>query len=149
MTPRIRPASISDLKRLNEISVESKKHWEYPEEWIEHWRNDLTLLPHHLQEQTVMVVERTTQIVGFCSITENESSYEILHLWIVPSYIGKGYGKILLQQTIDAVVKNDKVVIVEADPNAEPFYQNQGFKTFDKVESYPKGRFLPVMKRSF
>ena len=31
---------------------------------------------------------------------------------------------------------------------AEAFYASQGFETFDKTESFPKGRFLPVMKKS-
>ena len=46
----------------------------------------------------------------------------------------------------DEVVNEPKEIIVESDPNAEAFYTSQGFETFDKIESFPKGRFLPVMR---
>ena len=70
-------------------------------------------------------------------MVEHSKEYEILHLWLLPEYIGKGYGKKLLR----------KVIILTADPNAESFYQKQGFRTYSRVESYPKGRFLPMMMR--
>ena len=79
---------------------------------------------------------------------ENDKEYEITHLWVKPEFIGKGYGKHLLSETIKKVATKKKSIIVESDPNAEVFYTSLGFVTFDKIESYPKGRFLPIMKKS-
>lgn len=146
---KFRIAKIDDLETLNKISVESKAYWGYPESWIENWLDELTLDKDKLSTQNVLVIENENKIIGFSSIVENSRNYEILHLWILPEYIGKGFGKKLLEKTIRTFTKPDKVIIVEADPNAEPFYKSQGFVTFDKVESFPKGRFLSVMKKTF
>ncbi len=141
------PAQTSDLPILNTISVQSKRHWGYPESWIERWMDDLTLDEKKLSNQNILVAKNNDQPIGFCSIVENDKNYEILHLWILPAYIGKGNGKELLQKTIGSFAKKDLPIIVEADPNAEAFYKSQGFSTYDKIESFPPGRFLPVMRK--
>jgi ribosomal protein S18 acetylase RimI-like enzyme len=143
-----RTALISDLPRLNKISIQSKKYWGYPDEWMERWLDDLTLDEVKLATQQVLVLELNHQVVGFCSIEEHADHYEIHHLWILPDFIGKGHGKHLLDAAIERFTRADKPIMVVSDPNAEPFYTRQGFVTFDKIESYPKGRYLPVMKKS-
>ena len=142
-----RLAQTDDLEILNSISVRSKNHWNYPESWMEQWKDDLILDDQKLKEQNVLLVEIDKKIIGFCSVVENIENCEVLHLWVIPEHIGKGIGKKLLAETIKRFVYHAKPIIVEADPNAEPFYQSQGFTTFDKVESFLKGRFLPVMRR--
>ena len=145
---QFRNADINDLESLNTISMTSKAYWGYPESWIEKWTHELTLDEDKLSNQNVLVLENENKPIGFASIVEHDDNYEILHLWVLPTYIGKGFGKSLLKEIIRTFVTARKEIIVEADPNAEPFYQSQGFITFDRVESFPKGRFLPVMKRS-
>jgi ribosomal protein S18 acetylase RimI-like enzyme len=90
---------------LNKISVESKMYWDYPKEWLEKWLDDLALTEKSFQNQNIYKLEESNSIIGFCSIKENETEYEIMHLWIKPEYIGKGYGKHLLNETIKRVVK--------------------------------------------
>lgn len=82
-------------------------------------------------------------------MVEHTETYEILHLWLLTEYIGKGYGKKLLQTVIATFVDASKPIILAADPNAESFYQKQGFRAYSRVESYPKGRFLPMMRKDF
>jgi len=144
---KFRTAKISDIDTLNAISVASKAYWGYPASWMEKWRDELTLDSVKFSKQNIMVVEEEGQPIGFSSIVENSDHYEILHLWILPAYIGKGIGKKLLEKIMGTFATSGKAIIVEADPNAEAFYRSQGFVTFDKVESFPKGRFLPVMKK--
>lgn len=145
---KFRTADIKDLDILNTISVRSKRHWGYPESWIEKWLDELILDKDKFSKQNILVVENDSELIGFASIAENNETYELLHLWILPEYIGKGFGKNLLERTIQTFVKSDKDIIVAADPNAEKFYQSQGFITFDTIESFPKGRFLPLMKKT-
>ncbi len=145
---KFRMAEIDDLETLNKISLLSKTYWGYLESWIVNWMDELTLNSDKLLKQNVLVVENESKIIGFSSIIENSKNYEILHLWVLPEHIGKGIGKKLLEKTVETFVNFEKPIIVEADPNAEPFYKSQGFVTFDKVESFPKGRFLPVMKKT-
>lgn len=144
---KTRKAKLKDLPELNRISVASKKHWGYPDEWIERWLSELTLTPEEFAQQHILVGEVDSGIIGFCSISENEDEYEILHLWVLPDFIGLGYGKKLLTLTVEEFIKTAKPIIVVADPNAELFYESQGFETFDKAESFPAGRYLPIMKK--
>lgn len=149
MNVNIIKAVQEDIPTLNRISLASKQHWGYPQEWIDHWREDLKVTPTHFQENTVIKAMLDTTIIGFCIMDETEKKYEVLHLWIDPPYIGKGYGKILLNQSMDMVITQPKDILVEADPYAESFYKKMGFDTIGEVKSvYPEGRFLPLMRKS-
>ena len=143
----IKKAELQDLETLNKISVESKRYWNYPEEWIKKWKDELTITTAEFTNQSIYKLICQESIVGFCSMNETETNYNVLHLWVRPKFIGKGLGKFLLNETLSKVVIKNKDIVLEADPNAEKFYQSQGFETFDKIESYPKGRYLPVMKK--
>lgn len=145
---KIRKATLKDLPILNQISLASKRHWQYPEDWIQRWLEDLTLDEEDLQNQEVHVLEADEKLIGFCGIAEDSDAYEVAHLWVLPEYIGKGYGKRLLNASISNVVIDKKKIRLVADPNAEHFYQSQGFETVNRMESYPKGRFLPVMEKA-
>ena len=148
MKAKTRKADIKDIEILNKISIESKMYWKYPQEWIEKWKEDLELSVKDFKDQNIFKVEDEAGfILGFCSIKEHKEEYEILHLWIKPKFIGKGFGKLLLIESIQTVAINNKPIVVEADPHAEEFYSKLGFKTFTKKKSYPPGRFLPVMRK--
>lgn len=143
-------ATLDDIPRLNQISIASKKHWGYPEDWIAHWREALTITPKDFSQSTLLKAILNNEIVGFCAIEESPDVYEILHLWLEPTHIGKGYGKSLLNQTLAQVATQPKDIIVEADPYAEPFYAKMGFVTFDQVAgTYPVGRVLPLMRKTY
>ena len=147
MKVSVEPASKDDLSVFNEISFSSKSYWGYPEDWLNSWEEDLTVSEEDLNENTAFKLLVDNKTAGFCVIKSNSNYFEINHLWVVPKYIGWGYGKILLEESIKRSVKKPCKIKVESDPNAEGFYKKYGFKTIDKIESYPKGRYLPVMEK--
>lgn len=149
MRAKVVQAHPEDIPLLNEISIAAKMYWGYPAEWMENWKEELSIKEQDFYEQEIFKLQADEWIIGFCAIKENEAYYEITHLWIRPEFIAQGFGKILLNESISNVVKVKKPVLVEADPNAEPFYARQGFITIGKRESFPKGRFLPLMKKEF
>jgi len=58
------------------------------------------------------------------------------YLFVEPDFIGKGYGKILLDDFMDRIKDSEyKRVILDADPNAEQFYSKYGFKVIGKLQS--------------
>lgn len=144
--PLILEVEINDLPQLNKISVAAKSYWNYPQEWINSWIDELTIQAQDLQEQQFFKICDEKGIAGFGSLQENLDNFEINHFWINPEAIGKGYGKKLLLYLLDQVVKFGKPVLVVSDPNAEAFYRKFGFETIDHLESKPKGRYLPVME---
>ena len=50
MSISIEIAIPSDLHALNQISVKSKMHWNYPEEWLRNWMNVLTIEKEYLEK---------------------------------------------------------------------------------------------------
>jgi len=92
----------------------------------------LTVSANDFLTQNIYKLEVSSVIAGFCAIKEKDSEYEIMHLWVKPEYIGKGFGKMLLNETIRHVEKKEKAIIVESDPNAEAFYASQTLKLSQK-----------------
>ncbi len=135
---------MTELPILNYISRASKQYWGYPDEWMERWRAALEVTEMDIKKGRVVVADHESAIVGFVKVLEGQGQYEIDHLFIHPDHIGKGYGQQLLGAVLEAC--GDKEIIVVSDPNSEGFYQKMGFVTYDQVESYPPGRYLPVMK---
>ncbi|MGB5393692.1 MAG: GNAT family N-acetyltransferase [Lutimonas sp.] len=144
---KFRSAEIQDQSQLNQISIASKKHWGYPDDWIAQWSEDLLISRETLIKNTVKIAQVDERIIGFCCILEEKEYLEIEHLWILPEFIGKGYGKDLLNYTLGCLSHKGKPIQVVSDPNAEEFYKKQGFKTIGKIESYPKSRFLSVLRK--
>lgn len=142
----IEKAKVKDLPMLNRIIWEAKKHWGYTDEQMEKWRSELTLQPLDLASQQFYLI-KSTAILGLCAIKEAADHYEVTHLWIDPQQMKKGLGKQLLKTSMALVALNDKPILVEADPNAEAFYQSQGFATYAKKASRIEGRFLHLMRK--
>ncbi|MFT6828180.1 MAG: ribosomal-protein-alanine N-acetyltransferase [Roseivirga sp.] len=143
---QIEKAQLEDLATLNRIIWEAKQHWGYPDEWMEMWRDELTLQPSDLALQQIYVI-KSTEIMGLCAIKEEADHYEIAHLWIDPKHMKEGLGRQLLKTSLALTALNNKPILVEADPNAEAFYQSQGFTTYGKKASQIEGRFLPLMRK--
>ena len=140
-------AEETDAQALSKISVAAKQSWNYPATWMRRWMEDLAVSPEYIRDHFVYKLVLRAEIIGFCGIEKEGGVYEVAHLWILPHHIGLGYGKRLLREVINRVVPPGALVTVVADPNAEAFYQSQEFSTFGLKESFPKGRFLPVMKK--
>ncbi|MDQ3535819.1 MAG: GNAT family N-acetyltransferase [Bacteroidota bacterium] len=146
-TLSIQSANKSDSEVLSRICVESKMYWKYPIEWLKLWLKELSITQEYIENYFVFTLNLNGEIIGFISIEEDNEMYKIGHLWVKPKFIGMGYGKRLLNEVIAMVVKQGAEIIVESDPHAEQFYISQGFRTFDKKEGIPKGRYLPLMRK--
>lgn len=140
-------AKPNDAAQLSEISYKSKSYWGYPEEWLQKWKDDLIISSDYISNNEVYKAELDNSIIGFCAIEQKENYFEIIHLWLLPKFIGYGFGASLLNETIRKVVPPKSLIRVESDPNALGFYQRQGFRQISKVESYPPGRYLPMLER--
>lgn len=142
----IRFAQPTDAAVLSDISMEAKAYWQYSDEWLARWKEELTITPEYIKKHQVTTLRDTQRIIGFCTIEEHSRYYEVAHLWIRPSYMRQGLGQRLLADALSFILPRTEVRVV-ADPNAEAFYQKQGFITYDQVESEPPGRFLPLMRK--
>ena len=122
-----RRAEASDAARLTEIALAGKAYWGYPREWMELWRPDLVVTPHYLRSETVSVMECEGEPVGFTGLSVEDKDRQIEHLWLQPTLIGQGLGRLLLDEAL-RLARKERVreLFVSSDPNAEGFYLKMG-----------------------
>jgi GNAT superfamily N-acetyltransferase len=140
------PATPEDSPTLSSIALEAKAYWGYPQEWLELWKPDITISPEMIEAHDCFKVVSGNTIIGFTLIMAEKGGFEIEHCWILPKYIGKGYGGKLLRYALSQPQYQRKHFGVLADPNAEAFYEKFGFKKIKDVPGKPEGRTLPWME---
>lgn len=145
---KIEKASEKDHLKLTEITFDGKAFWGYSKNQLEKWRDHLTVTEKYISENETYNLVLNEEIIGYYSILKSsENQLKLDNLFIQQKFIGKGYGKILMDDFLKKVkTRNIKSIILEAEPNAENFYKKFVFVTYDHRESSIKGRFLPQMK---
>ena len=124
----------------------SKAFWSYSKDQLENWKNDLTVFEQYLIENTAYIISMNEEIVGYYSFLARPEIIELNNLFVHPKFIGKGFGKLLLNHFIKSAKElNASSILVYSDPNAEAFCTRHGFKTIRHEETSEANRFLPVM----
>jgi GNAT superfamily N-acetyltransferase len=144
----IRKASTEDAAALTSIAHEAKRHWGYPEHWIKHWQNHLTISPDFINTNPVYVAEADGSLLGFYALIVRQQKAELDHMWVAPSHIGMGVGKELFLHAMQrAAEENVPEVEILADPNAEGFYRKMGAHRIGESTSEIDGqaRHLPLL----
>ncbi len=143
---KIRKASIEDASKLTAIAHDAKRHWGYPEHWIKHWQDDLTISPEYVASNQVYVAEHEGELLGFYALIIRHDKAELDHMWVTPAHIGTGVGKELFLHAMQrAARENVSEVEIEADPNVEGFYRKMGaYRTGETVSEIDgQSRTLP------
>lgn len=158
MNINIRKAIPSDSEALTEISFKSKRFWNYPDEYFEIWRHELTISKEYIIQNDVFIAEENGIAVGYYSIVENENDFWsgkvfvmkgiwLEHIFILPEYIGKGIGTLLIQHA--KVVCKDmdcSKLYIFSDPNSRGFYEKIGARFIKESPSSIEGRTVPVFQ---
>ncbi len=141
-------AEKEDDVALTELTIRSKDYWNYGKEQIEIWHEELTIKGIDIKKNAVFKGILGHQIVGYYAYTfEMSGLVRLTHLFLDPVFIGQGYGKLLLLDPIARISKSSaQRIVVDADPHAEGFYRQYGFKTVGQLQSSIKDRFLPIMQ---
>ena len=140
---RIRKASTEDANTLTKIAHEAKRHWGYPEHWIKHWQDDLTITPDFVATNQVYVAEHEGELLGFYALIVRKDKAELDHMWVAPEHIGTGVGKELFIHAMQSAAKqNISEVGILSDPNAEGFYKKMGAhqvgETISEIDGKPR-----------
>ena len=140
---RIRKASTEDAATLTRLAHDAKRHWGYPEHWINHWQDDLTISPDFVAANQVYVAEREGEVLGFYALIVRQDKAELDHLWVAPAHIGTGVGKELFVHAMQSAARrNISEVEIASDPNAEGFYRKMGAhrigETVSEIDGQPR-----------
>lgn len=145
---KIERANIDDHIILSDIAFKGKSYWNYTTEQLNSWKEDLTISKDYINKFDVykLVDENTT--IGFFSLIEIDSkTIKVDYFFMYPEFIGKGNGKRLLSSVIElSSKKSANRIILDADPNAQKFYEHFGFTKYAEIDSSIKNRFLPQME---
>nr|CBA72174.1 acetyltransferase [Arsenophonus nasoniae] len=90
--------------------------------------------------QVYMSVDEQNSITGFMAIEQNRLEM----LFIAPTLRRKGIGKALLQYAVTHFAVNE-VDVNEQNKQAIDFYQQQGFKVYDRSELDGEGNPFPLL----
>ena len=138
MKVSFRNALTKDCNRLTEIAFASKRTWNYPEEYFEIWKDELTIPEKYIRNNEVIVALVNELIVGFVSVVylredmqfgqvKVSGGYWMDHLFIDPDFQHKGIGKRLMDKAINyCKSKGVTHLKIFVDPNATGFYEKVG-----------------------
>jgi len=144
----IQKAIPGDHEILTQITKKSKAYWGYSNEQIEDWSPFLTVTEEYIETNSVFNLMLDNQIIGYYSFFhESENSIKLDNLFVLPDFIGKGFGKLLMNDFLvrlqDLSVQK---IVLNSEPNAESFYIKFGFVKIGQIETSIKDRYLPIME---
>jgi len=120
-------AKPDDAAVLTDIAFAAKRHWGYPEKWIESWRDLLTIRPEFIANHETYAAILDGRTVGFYALGRKNDRLDLLHMWVLPDAIGRGVGRSLFIHGLQRARElGCRELEIEADPNAEGFYQHMG-----------------------
>ena len=144
----LRRARPDEASTLTELALAAKGFWGYDQAFIESCRAELTISPDDVLRRRYVVAELDGLVVGFYSVDGEPPVGELSNMWVRPSEIGSGLGRVMWQDAMAAAAAAGfEHLKIGADPNAEGFYRKMGAEPIGETpsESIP-GRTLPLMR---
>lgn len=141
-------AGIDDHEVLTTITKKSKAYWGFSEDILKEWEDLLTVTKSYIEINEVYKLVQEDQIIGYYSyFSIDENTIKLDNIFILPEFIGKGFGKILMNDFLKNIRQlGINKITLDAEPNAEKFYKTFGFETIGQLESSIKERYLPIME---
>jgi len=141
-------AQPSEAATLSAIAWAAKASWDYPSDWMQQWREQLTITPIFVAENEVFGAIINRQTVAFHALLQRADVLRLEHLWVLPDWMGQGIGAALFRHAAKrAAARGALSLTIEADPNAEPFYRRMGAVRSGVITTEIDGRRrdLPIL----
>ena len=145
MSLDLRPAQIDELPDLSALCLRSKAYWGYDDAFMAACRTELTLTPQDVADDAVIVLAASSGPAGVAHVCLEDDVCYLDKLFVDPTSIGNGYGKILYEWALGAARNlGAQELVIEADPDAAAFYARMGATRAGEVPSGSiAGRTLP------
>jgi transcriptional regulator len=135
-------AETKSIPNINQIIRSSKAIWNYPSEYLNAALPLLEIDENYLTENLAFeILENNDKTIGFFAIAEKEGDKYLDHLWIEPSRLRKGIGRMACDFIFQLAAKKGwSRIFVFPDPPAVGFYEKLGFEnTGESVTSRVSG----------
>jgi len=149
MNIEIRRAVPEDAETLTEIAIAAKRHWNYPERWIQIWIPFLTFKPEDISSSEISAALVDGEIAGFYRLIKNPPRAVLEDLWVSPEYMNQKIGRMLFEHAVEnSRFANLLAMELDADPNAQGFYEKMGMQKVGEKRTEVDGqpRILPIME---
>jgi ribosomal protein S18 acetylase RimI-like enzyme len=145
---KIEKAIPNDNDILTELTKKSKAFWGYSEQQILKWNDNLTISKVYIDNNNTFKLSIENKIIGYYSyIIYEENFVKLDNLFLLPSFIGKGFGNILINDFLKRIKQESfEKIVLNSEPNAERFYLKFGFIKIGEIETSIKNRFMPIME---
>lgn len=146
METTVRSALPKESELLTKIAFASKRYWQYPEEWIRLWSDELTVTREYIQSNQVFSAAVKDSVVGWYALSCAQTAWELAYFWVLPEKMGRGVGRTMMQHAMGLFLKSQaETITVVSDPHAAGFYLKMGFEKVGMLPSMPEGRTLPIL----
>jgi GNAT superfamily N-acetyltransferase len=147
MQPVIRAPEVEELPDLGELCLRSKAVWGYDADFMTACRAELAFQPSDLSSSRIAIAEQAGTILGVAQVRMTGSDADLLKLFIEPSALRGGIGRMLFAWATDvARDMGARRLTIEADPDAAPFYRRLGARDAGLAPSGSiAGRMLPKL----
>ena len=127
-TWRICRALPAEAGFLSKLAFRSKAHWGYSDQFMQTCLGELTIDEPYIEENPVFTIEVEKSVIGFYALEHvSATEAELGYMFIEPAFIGRGYGRKLMDHARQQAYKSGFTkIIVQADPHAEQFYRTAG-----------------------
>jgi GNAT superfamily N-acetyltransferase len=146
----IRRALPEESTQLTEITIAAKRHWNYPEKWMQLWLPQLTISPEYIDENETWLAIIDDKGIAYYSLRRDGEDLWLDNLWVLPEHIGHGIGKQLFHHALERSRGHHEVILkIEADPHARSFYERMGARKVGEnhyAEMDGQPRILPVLE---
>ncbi|MEP3224353.1 MAG: GNAT family N-acetyltransferase [Parasphingorhabdus sp.] len=135
----------AELLAASHLCLRSKAYWGYDEAFMASCREELTLTESDLINDNIVAAEDQSGLAGIAQVSKDQSGCFLEKLFVDTDRIGQGVGKQLYNWSLATARELGATeLIVEADPDAAPFYERMGCERNGQAQSGSvQGRFLP------
>jgi GNAT superfamily N-acetyltransferase len=143
----IRLPKVEELPGLGELCLRSKAVWGYDAAFMAACRVELSFQPDELSSSRIAVAERAGAILGVAQVKLIGQDADLTKLFVEPSGLRGGVGKVLFAWATDAARSmGASRLVIEADPDAAPFYRRLGARDAGLAPSGSiAGRMIPKL----
>ncbi len=144
----LRRARPDEADVLTGLALAAKAHWGYDAAFMEVVKVELTFEPDVVARRHFVVAERDGSVVGFYSLDGAPPIGVLDDMWVTPSAIGTGLGRVLWDHAMAAAAEAGyEHLDIDAEPFAEGFYLNMGAERIGESPSGSiPGRMLPLLR---
>lgn len=141
----LREPRTEDCRAASDLCLRSKAVWGYDPDFLERCRAELSLTPEILERDETQIAEADGRMLGVAQVSCDGGEAYLEKLFVDPGAMGRGVGRALFEWARStARDRGASCLIIEADPEAAPFYRKVGAVDAGSAPSGSiPGRVLP------